>query len=250
MGSLVVVSDWRNSLSTNLSNHASLAFGFTDFDPALDLVTAAATATWFDLGSKYHSQVIDLRTKPCFGAFIIARFTCSDTDCKQTTLHYVYTSDEILLKSSKFESTEAHPNAAKNILLGEFNINCATPYKLATSCLNDFVYEDPDNIHAQIYLELISPTDTKSMSTIVIGAVLQNGAYTQDYFDVTAAKKIVILKHKTLDLLLAYDSNESYRQPFIHDPTTVLTTEDWKTGVLAGFSGTEVRSELIYLNRF
>ena len=89
---LVVVSDWRNSLDNSSSSAASLAIGFSDVDPAVDFTNAVDWAMWVDLGSQYHSQVVDLSARPVWGKYIIVRFKCDNPYCEQTTIHSVVTS--------------------------------------------------------------------------------------------------------------------------------------------------------------
>ena len=90
--SLVIVSDWRNSRNNISNKAASLSIGFTELNPATNFSRAAELAMWVDLGVSYHTQVVDLDSRPVWGAYLIIRFTCSTSDCEQTTISYVGTS--------------------------------------------------------------------------------------------------------------------------------------------------------------
>jgi len=131
---IVTVSDWRNSLapSFNTGKEAKLSVGMTSLDPAADVAAAAAVASWAVLGTQYHSKVLDLGAAPIWGTYIMLRYECASTPCKQTTIYEV-----VGLKTpveTGITASSEHTASMSAILPENFNINCSSTYRITTGC--------------------------------------------------------------------------------------------------------------------
>ena len=89
---------------------------------------------WVDLGRSYHTQVVDLDSRPVWGYYLIIRFTCSITPCEQTTISYVITSIWKIMPFGDFVESSDSVGGLNNILTSNFNNNCSTTYKVSTLC--------------------------------------------------------------------------------------------------------------------
>ena len=105
---MIVVSDWRNAwLGARTSGQ--LDVGMTSANPASDPSKAASEARWISLGTKTHSQKLDLNANPIWGKYLMFKFECSSASCYQTTIYYVQMSSNQQDPSTTWKTNSVHP---------------------------------------------------------------------------------------------------------------------------------------------
>ena len=106
ISTVVVVSDWRNSLGsldTTGQPKAKLFLGFAEQDPSSQLSQSIPTAMWKELGYDYHSQVVDLTpSEVMWGNYVVLRVNCPSSNCVQTRIYSVRLSKWKLMDANSY----------------------------------------------------------------------------------------------------------------------------------------------------
>ena len=224
---LIIVSDWRNSMKpehNNGADRAELSILQTAADPTLNVwaIVDDPSTVWVSLGNQYHSQVLDVNLDG--GGFIVLKYFCaaySDTQkCKKTTIHYVYLSQYARVPKSAITGGADHPTGANHVIDRNFNINCAAGWAVNPEACQGYNGGFSSNSKKNIWLD-VSPA-IYLRAVVVIPAVRQNGADTQIWFDGTGFGTIWIYATNQVQLT----NNNKYAYQF--GGKTNIAAADWK----------------------
>lgn len=91
ISTLLIVSDWRNSLTT-----ASIAVAFTDTDPAELSLRQLYLLPW-ELDSTDMTKIYDFSAAKHKANYLVLRYECSAVPCKQARIHQIVCYQEQLV---------------------------------------------------------------------------------------------------------------------------------------------------------